>query len=192
MSNQSYSYSKRTNIIISEIAIMSALAIIFDIIANYLEIAIFPYGGSISISMLPIFIIAYRRGLGAGLLTGVLVGYIQTLFGSDFLTIIQFILDYPVPYMLVGAAGAFASLVRKDSKRSILWISVGTFFGSLLRYASHVASGVVFWGEYAPKEFNEWTWSIYYNMTYMLPSFVICLVILLIINNKARFLLTNK
>src|SRR5690625_5737528 len=64
-----------------EIAILTALALILDIIP-FLKFKIWPAGGSISFAMIPVFIVAFRCGLKGGLLSGFLWGILQIATGN--------------------------------------------------------------------------------------------------------------
>ena len=78
-----------------------------------------------------------------------------------------------------------------------LVIVISLVFGGLLRLASHVVSGVVFFAEYAADFFatnptllmagpvdsglNLWIYSIGYNLIYLVPSLIGAVVCLLVI-----------
>lgn len=170
-----------------EISLFAALGIIFDLLIPFRM----PQGGSISLVMLPIFVMAYRHGLKGGLATGALVGTLQLLFGVYIFTPIQFFVDYTLAYGLVGMAGVFASQVkqaaRQDAKKTlIVYLVLGALLGSLLRYAAHVVSGIVFFAAFA--EGPVVAYSFAYNLTYMLPSFLIsALVLVLLFTTAPRF-----
>ena len=53
-----------------EVAVFSALAFLFDFIAGLLSLKIWPQGGSISIAMVPVFLMAFRWGIKGGILSG--------------------------------------------------------------------------------------------------------------------------
>lgn len=63
-----------------EIAVMTGIAIVLDIASGmFLKM---PQGGSIAIMMIPIFLISFRWGLKAGLITGFLAGLLQFVTGG--------------------------------------------------------------------------------------------------------------
>lgn len=146
-----------------------ALAISAAFILSYIKIVEFPNGGSITVaSMLPIFVFAYIAGPRAGMLAGLCYGMLQYLQGGYFVHWAQFLLDYPIPFAMLGIAGLF--------KNKQL---VGAFAGSMARFACHFLSGVVFWYEYAGEQ-NVYLYSLGYNISYILPDVIICMAILLI------------
>jgi thiamine transporter len=174
-----------------EIAVFSALAYLLDFVSALLNFKIWPQGGSISFAMVPIFLMAYRWGIKGGLLTGFLLGLLQFILGfSQIYTIVQGLIDYGVAFTVVGLAGIFAkqvkrSLVDNNKGQWMTYVILGTFLGSILRYLSHVYSGIVFFGEYAPEGQPVAMYSLIYNGTYMLPSFIISAIILILIISAA-------
>ncbi|MEJ6527107.1 MULTISPECIES: energy-coupled thiamine transporter ThiT [unclassified Exiguobacterium] len=167
-----------------EISLFAALGLIFDLLIPYR----LPQGGSISLAMLPIFVMAFRHGLKGGLATGALVGTLQLLFGAYIFTPVQFLLDYTVAYGLVGMAGVFAGRVKQAAsngatKTLATYLVLGALLGSMLRYAAHVISGIVFFAEYA--EGPVVAYSLGYNATYMAPSFVISAIVLVLLFTTA-------
>ena len=58
---------KRSNtLFLVEVAVFSALAYLLDLVSGLLSLKIWPQGGSISIAMIPIFIMAFRWGIKGG------------------------------------------------------------------------------------------------------------------------------
>ncbi|MFH4276301.1 energy-coupled thiamine transporter ThiT, partial [Acinetobacter baumannii] len=56
--------------------------------------------------MMPIIIVALRRGLLPGILSGFLWGFLQFVMGdAQILTLSQFVLEYFVAFAMVGFAG---------------------------------------------------------------------------------------
>src|SRR5699024_4830150 len=101
-----------------------------------------PYGGSVTLEMVPIFVLAFRHGGKVGMVGGALLGFLKLLISPYIIHPIQLLLDYPVPYMVLGIAGFGVFAKRR-------WL--GVTVGVLLRYVTHVIAGVVFFGEYAPE-----------------------------------------
>ncbi|MFJ5715067.1 energy-coupled thiamine transporter ThiT [Neobacillus sp. NPDC093127] len=179
---------KRSNtLFIAEVAVFSALAFLLDFAAELLSLKIWPQGGSISIAMVPIFLMAYRWGIRGGLLTGFLLGLLQVVLGfGKIYFIVQGILDYFIAFTVVGLAGLVAGKIKKsydegNKGKWMTYVVIGAFVGSLLRYLCHVIAGAVFFGEYAPKGQPVMIYSLGYNGTYMLPSFVISAIIVILV-----------
>lgn len=97
---------------IVEMALSVALAVVINFMALRLPINI--AGGSISLTMLPIVILALRRGPWAGSGAGALFGCFDLLMEPFILVPAQVVLDYPLPYLLLGlGVGMFANLYRR-------------------------------------------------------------------------------
>ena len=198
--------------VVAEVAVLVGVAVVLDVIFGILSSGIFPWGGSISPAMLPIFIIAYRRGVKTGLFSGFIFAIIQLLIAgmissgviaaipeSDYIgptwlkLIMVYLLDYIIPFTLLGLAGIF-----KNSLTNLKPFILGIVFASLIRYLSHGLSGVLIWGSYT-SWFNEtygtnvspFIYSfVVYNLPYMLTSTIFCILIGIILF-KRKLLTTN-
>ncbi|HLR01979.1 MAG TPA: energy-coupled thiamine transporter ThiT [Virgibacillus sp.] len=169
--------SKRTLFLI-EVAIFTALAMLLDILP-FLKFKVWPNGGSISFAMIPVFIVAFRWGIKGGLLSGLLWGALQVAFGAYILTPLQGLLEYGFAFTVLGLAGIFArplhnALKAKHYTMSLLYIMSGIFLGTALRFLAHFYAGISFWSEATPEGMSVWYYSLAYNATYMLPSFILC------------------
>lgn len=157
--------SDRT-IIVVEIALCIALAVVLALVRVWKM----PQGGTVSLAMVPIFVLALRRGPLVGLTAGALYG-LTDFFIDPYPPVhwIQPLLDYPVAYALCGMAGVFAGVWRsrwRDGRIALgLWTAVvpGVAAGTLLRYGAHVVSGAVFFAEYAPAGQPVLAYSLLYN-----------------------------
>lgn len=165
-----------------EIAIFAALGFVLDFIAFRM-----PQGGSVSLVMIPIVLMAFRRGNGAGVITGLLVGLLQIVTGfisvaplSFGFVVMQVILDYLLAYGVVGLAGMMrvryleAVRARKTGK-VIAMVALGVLIGSFLRYVIHVITGILFFGMFA--EGNVFVYSAVYNATYMIPVAIVAAIV---------------
>ncbi|MBM7094126.1 MULTISPECIES: energy-coupled thiamine transporter ThiT [Alteribacter] len=162
--------------VMAEVALMGAIGFLLDFLSfgfAWLQ------GGSISLMMLPIFIMAFRRGLKAGLATGLIVGLLNLSFNPFIVHPAQAILDYPVAFLVAGFAGLFAFSEEAGAGKKMMFIVLGVFFGSLLRFTAHFLSGVIWIDVFAPDTANAYIYSFVYNITYLAPSFVICLLVML-------------
>lgn len=161
--------------ILVESALMIALTAVLEIIFSNLNIALFPQGGSVSISMIPIVVLTLRRGFKVGFVAGLIYGVFQFILPITvwYLTPVQYAFDYVFPYVALSAIGIVKDMNLKT-------IGIGIVLVGVLKYASHVIAGIAFWGEYAPEGFNAVTWSLYYNATYSVPSIIITAIVLVL------------
>jgi thiamine transporter len=147
-----------------------------------------PFGGSVSLDMLPILIFALRRGLVPGVLTGAVYGLLNyTLDPVQIVHPIQFLLDYGVAYGLVGLAGIGAASWKRLFASGRPWFAgiaialPACLLGVVARFAAHFVSGIVYFGQYAPAGQPVWLYSLIYNASYMVPSGLACLLLVLLI-----------
>jgi thiamine transporter len=166
--------------VLMEIALSVALAYVLRRFAVWQM----PFGGDVSLAMLPIIVIALRRGIVPGMIAGALFGLLDYTIEPYFVHWAQIFLDYPIAYALVGLAGVARPLVRRASARptgarvglDAGAAVLGTVVGVTARFASHFVSGVIFFAANAPKGQPVWLYSVIYNGTYLLPSMVACAV----------------
>lgn len=140
--------------------VTSAVLVALSIALNQIILFRMPQGGSITaFSMLPIVVCAYLFGVRRGMMAGMCVGLIDLIFNPYVIHPIQMLLDYPLAF----GALAFAGLMKTQK----FGLISGYIVGLLSRYFCSVLSGIIFFGQYAPEGFNAFTWSIYYNITYL-------------------------
>src|SRR5690625_1973770 len=122
-----------------EVAILTALALLLDIIP-FLKFKLWPAGGSISLAMIPVFIVAFRWGLKGGLLSGFLWGILQIAVGDAYiLNFWQGLIEYGLAFTVLGFAGLFATTVQKavqgkNAKKAFTYIVLGVVTGGMLRF----------------------------------------------------------
>jgi len=173
-------------VVLVEVALAVALAAVLNMIQARLPINI--AGGSISLTMLPIAVVALRRGALPGFAAGFIFGSLDLLLEPFIVHWIQVFMDYPFPYAFFGLGiGLFSSPYLKSAQgvpvqlMTASLIAAGAIVvGGLLRLATHIISGVVFFAEYAGGE-NVWIYSIVYNASYLVPSLVGTLIVALIL-----------
>jgi thiamine transporter len=174
-------FKENSTRIIAEIGVAVAIAAVL----NFLPLWKMPQGGSISLEMLPIFVIAFRWGGKSGLMAGLVYGLIQLIVNPYIIHPVQLIMDYPLPYMMLGVAGFFTIRKRQSQEIDYFKFFTVTMIAVFLRFVVHVLSGVIFFSSYAPEGQNVWLYSIIYNGSFMLPSFILCYIILIIISKKS-------
>jgi len=162
-----------------------ALMVVLAQILGYLKLWEMPWGGSICLSMLPIFFFACRWGVGPGLMSGFVLGILQFMFDGGFALGWQSIIgDYLLAFTVLGLAGLFRG---KPSSPFL-----GTIFGSAARFLVHYVVGATIWAEYMPEEFfgltmtTPWFYSLLYNGFYMVIDMVLCLVVFALLFKPLR------
>ncbi|WP_085992555.1 energy-coupled thiamine transporter ThiT [Oceanobacillus senegalensis] len=185
--------SKRTLFLI-EVAIFTAFALVLDILP--ISFKIWAQGGSVSFAMIPIFIVAFRWGLKGGLLSGFLWGVLQIATGTAWIMHpIQGLIDYALAFTVLGFAGVFAKQIQRNVKEGktsvyLTYISLGVLLGSALRFFAHYIAGIIFFGS-AVEGQPAWLYSLIYNGSYMVPSFILSTVIVSFLFHKQPRTLLN-
>ncbi len=149
-----------------------ALSIALSFVLSCIRLFRMPNGGSVTpASMLPIMLFSAGFGMGPGLMTGLAYGVLQCLQGGGVTAaggIGQFLLDYLLAFAALGLAGVARKLPEK-------WgLFCGIIVAALVRVLCHTLAGILFW-DTAP-----WA-SFVYNITYLGPDTLICILLALLI-----------
>lgn len=179
-----------------EVAIFAALAMLIDLLPGIKPIPSI----SISLAMVPIFIVAFRWGVKASFISGFIWGILQIVTGDAWiLTPLQAFIEYFVAFSFIGFAGLMMGVVQnavrlQNRPKLITSISVGVLIGSIGRYFWHFIAGVVFFANYAEEAGQT---PIYFsfvtNSITMISNFIGCsIVIILILMVRPTFLTMNK
>ncbi len=164
---------------IAEAAVAIALAFILSMIKIFEA----PMGGSITAgSMIPILLLALRRGYKLGTVAAVFYGVLQILEHAFIVHPAQAILDYPLAFGALGLAGFFSPKTKE--MRSTLYAVLGVIVGITGRYVCHFFSGVIFFYSYAPEGMSPWVYSALYNAFYLVPEMIISVVLISILVKK--------
>ena len=162
-----------------------AVMVVLAQILGYLKLWQMPWGGSVCLSMLPIFFFACRWGLTPGLMSGFVLGMLQFMFDGGIALGWQSILgDYLLAFTVLGVAGLFRGRVSS--------IYLGTVAGSLARFLVHYVVGATIWAEYMPESFfgmtmtTPWFYSLLYNGAYMSLDMALCLVVFALLAKPMR------
>lgn len=146
-------------------------------VLGYLKLFRLPNGGSITLNMLPIFVICIRWGAAYGFASGAVFGLLQlVLDGGIGLGWESIFGDYLIAYTVLGTAGLIRANTLGKANLSVMT-------GSLARYAVAVIVGAVVWGKYMPDSFwgmpmnDPWIYSLLYNASYILPAMALCMII---------------
>jgi thiamine transporter len=150
---------------------ISALMIAIAMVLGQIKLFSMPQGGAVTpFSMLPIALCAYYLGTRRGVMAGMCLGLLNLIFGPYVIHPVQLLLDYPLAFGAMGMGGIF----RKNKNG----ITKGYLFGVFCRYICAVVSGIVFFGSYAPANFNAVTWSLWYNLTYLGAEAMITVIVI--------------
>ena len=177
---------------LTETAVLIALGTVLSLVKIDL-----PFGGGVTIcSMLPLVIISFRYGWKWGGLAGFVYSVIQLMLGLDNVQYASsavmaagiVLLDYILPYTVIGFASLFGGKPTSTRKALVLGIVVSF----VLRLVCHIVTGAWIWGEWMPEEFmnmamsSPWIYSILYNGWYMLAEIVLTVIVAMAIYNPLK------
>jgi thiamine transporter len=151
----------------------AALAVALAFVLGFVVLFKMPYGGTVSLEMIPLILLALRQGWKVGVVAGAAYGLLDLAIDFYVVHPVQFILDYPLAYGALGLAGLFKPTVRGAV--------LGTTVAVLARFACHFLSGVVFFASVAPQGWNPYLYSAAYNAAYLAPSLGIALVVTVVL-----------
>lgn len=182
---------------ICEIGMFAALGYVFDELQGIISKGLFINGGSIGFAMIAVLIVGLRRGWLPAILTGLIMGGLDIATSAYILHPAQLLLDYILPYAVVGIACLLKPFYEKaeGKKFKIMWLSLITIIGGLLKLLSHYLAGIIFWAD--PENFawglnnmNPHLYCFLYNFAFIGPSIVLTLAILIAVYLRAPRLLT--
>ncbi len=165
---------------------LAGICIALSFALSYVRLWEMPQGGSITLaSLLPVMLFAYVYGPKKGILVGVIYGVLQALQDPYIVHPAQFLLDYPVAFAMVGLSGVFASVGKLDKLPQVKFV-LGAILAGVLRFISHVLSGVFAFGAYASAvDMNFWAYSAAYNSFVFVDLIMVIIAGALLFSSKA-------
>jgi len=182
--------SNRENILkISTGGICLALAFVL----SQLKLFEMPMGGSVTpASTLPIIVYGVAFGPVWGFIIAFIFSLLQ-LIGGWLVTPFQVLLDYTIGYTALGFAG-FAAMKTADRAKlhgalsrfrgtSVLKILAFTLVAYIVRWLGSVASGVIFYADYAAEAGYDSAliYSMVYNGSFLLADLAILAIVLVVL-----------
>ena len=155
--------------VLAEAAVAVALAFVLGLI----KVFQMPFGGSISLDMVPLILLALRQGPFVGIVAGAAYGLLDLAIEPFIVHPVQVLFDYPLAFGVLGLAGFF--------RPTIGGAIVGTVVAVLARFLCHFVSGVVFFASYAPEGWNPYVYSAAYNLAYLVPSLIIAILVVVVL-----------
>lgn len=150
--------------------VYGAVAVALSFALSYARLYHAPQGGSITFaSLLPLMIYCMMFGTRRGLLVCLVYGTLQALQDPYIIHPMQFLLDYPLAFGLIGVSGIFVE--KNLFKNKILGFVLGAVLAVGLRYTCHVLSGVFAFADYFywdSKLMSQYDNVIIYSLAYNL------------------------
>ncbi len=164
----------------------AGICVALSFVLSYIKLWKMPQGGSVTlVSMLPIMIFAYVHGTKKGVFVGMVYGLLQAIQDPWLIHPAQFLLDYPIAFAMVGFCGMLSSVGFLENLPQVKF-AIGAVITGILRFVSHVLSGVFAFGAYAVDEGkNLLTYSLAYNSFVFVDIALVIVAGVLVFSSKA-------
>lgn len=150
--------------------VYGAISIALSFALSYAKLFKLPQGGSVTFaSLLPLMVYCCMFGTRRGLVVCTIYGVLQALQDPFIIHPMQFLLDYPLAFGLIGVSGIFMEKGVFKEKKIVAFL-LGGIIAVVLRYACHVCSGVFAFADYA--DLDKYGSAIVYSMEYNSFTFV--------------------
>ena len=152
---------------------MGAMCIAIAFVLSCIRLFRMPQGGSITpAAMLPLVLFMVACGPLQGFVVGCAFGLLQLITDPYVIHPIQLLVDYPLAYgaMILGCI-AMVLPIKKQWK-----LPIAVLLAGIGRYIMAVLSGAIFFAEYAGEQ-NAWIYSLGYNISYLGPDTLVCMVV---------------
>ena len=152
---------------------------------SFIKLYSLPSGGSVTLGIIPLALIAARYGINTGIFCGLGFGVLLVSNGAKIVHPVQFILDYPLAYASIGLSG----LMKWDNG---LKATTATTLGNLVKLHFHVIAGAVFYADGIDNFKDALIFSYGYNCGHLIPETIICAIIVWYIASKHRNLCSQQ
>ncbi len=142
-----------------------SMAVAMALVLSQFRLFRMPAGGSVTLAMVPLMVIALRWRGSAGFMAGIAFGLLRLFLSPYIVHPAQFILDYPLAFGMLGLAG----IIPGPSV-------VGLLVGGAGRLVMHVLAGVIFFSG-AVAGIDAWGASLAYNLTYFGPELIVAIAV---------------
>ena len=140
-----------------------------------------PFGGSITLAhTLPLILLSFFKGYKTGGKAALVFSFMKIIFNfhappvqniTSYILVI--LLDYFIPYLLIGISSCYSRIFRNEKYNMIF----GIVASELFRFILAVISGFIIWNGYFSFGAEILGYSVIYNLSYMIPNLIISLII---------------
>lgn len=150
---------------------LASLSIALSFVLSFVKLWSMPTGGSVTLaSMLPIMLFSMLAGPVKGLFCGLIYGLLQCLQGGWIVHPVQFLLDYPLAFSMLGLAGFRFGKKNAGAAARAVRLSISMLIAACGRALCATLAGYFFWN-------TQLLASLIYNGTYLLPDTAICILL---------------
>ena len=165
----------------------AAICIAMSFALSYIKFIEMPQGGPLTLaSLVPLLLYSYMFGTKKGVLAGLVYGVLQAVQDPWIIHPAQFLLDYPIAFAAIGLGGIFGEMKALEKLPQVKF-ALGAVVAGLLRYVSHILSGVFAFNSFAAENgINEWVYSLTYN-AFVWPDIAIAIAVGVILLSSRAF-----
>lgn len=141
-----YIFGKKKEVNDTKAIVYGAVCIAMAFALSYARLFKLPQGGSVTFaSLLPLMVYCAMFGTRRGIVVCLIYGFLQALQDTYIIHPLQFLLDYPLAFGMIGLSGIFFERTPLKKKPVIAFVC-GAVIAVVLRYACHICSGTFAFG----------------------------------------------
>lgn len=169
-----YFLGEKRNISDTRSIVYGAIAIAMSFALSYIKLVELPQGGSITLaSLLPLMIYCCMFGTRRGTIACLVYGVLQAIQDPWIIHPMQFLLDYPLAFGMIGVSGIFIEKNVFKGKLQVVGFTLGAIIAVVGRYICHVLSGI-----FAFAKYSNMSSALVYSLTYNSFAFVDIAIVL--------------
>lgn len=172
-----YFIGDKRNINDTRSIVYGAIAIALSFALSYIRFFKMPQGGSVTFaSLLPLMVYCCMFGTRRGLIVCLIYGTLQAVQDPWIIHPMQFLLDYPLAFGVIGISGIFIEKGVFKNKKIVAFL-LGGIVAVVLRFVCHALSGVFAFADYA--DLDTYSSAIAYSLAYNSFVFIDMLIALI-------------
>ena len=152
------------------------VAIALAVVLSFISLWRMPQGGSVSLVMVPLIVIAFRHGAVWGMLTGAAYSIVALMIDGAIYHPLSVILDYIFAFGALGLSGFFGTDLKG--------IVAGCIVGVGGRFICSFLSGWLIFASYAPEGQSPFLYSLVYQASYLIPELILTTLVMILLRKK--------
>ncbi len=158
----------------------ASMALALSFVLSYIKLFSMSAGGSVTPgSMLPVMLFSAYYGTAPGLFVGFVYALLQIVQKASGVGFMGYLLDYFLAFTALGLAGIAKHLPKKWGLYAAMLIAM------LVRFVCHAVSSIVVYHV-------NLAGSLAYNIPYMLPEIIFCMILGILIGPRILKIMENS
>ena len=169
-----YFLGDKRNVSDTRSVVYGAIAIAMSFALSYIKLQELPQGGSITFaSLLPLMIYCCMFGTRRGTIACLIYGVLQAIQDPWIIHPMQFLLDYPLAFGMIGISGIFIEKNvfkfkgKMQNFNQLFGFACGAIIAVVGRYICHVLSGI-----FAFAKYSNMSSALVYSLSYNSFAFI--------------------